>query len=328
MNRVKQALKRVALFILWPLRRFFDPRFAGIAAAMQANTHATVEATELLGRSLDELQAGVDARFVEQQRQIEALQGEAAKASGKYFERIARGDVSVLEPEVAGVLNRETTSDSFAAERGLFFNPPVWIGYGDGDVFVRAVNERVVETPYVFRQLASVPVGASVLDVGATESLVAISLASLGYHVTAIDPRPYPLEHRDLTTVVARIEDWEHEGTFDAIVCVSTIEHIGLGAYGEPANENRVDLAAMQRMHKLVKPGGFLVLTTRFGTAGVDSFQRTYDRPGLEELFEGWTIEELTIVRRDGDTSWSLADGSADTDDGSEKVALITATRP
>jgi 2-polyprenyl-3-methyl-5-hydroxy-6-metoxy-1,4-benzoquinol methylase len=335
MSRVKQALKRVALFILWPIRRFFDPRFAGIAAAMQANIQATVEANELLGRSLDELQARVDelqervdTRFEAQQRQIEALQAEAAKASGKYFERVARGDISVLEPEVAGVLNRETTSDSFAAERGLFFNPPVWIGYGDGDVFVRAVNERVVETPYVFRQLASVPAGASVLDVGATESLVAISLASLGYQVTAIDPRPYPLEHRNLTTVVARIEDWEHGGTFDAIVCVSTIEHIGLGAYGEPANDDRVDVAAMQRMHGLVKPGGLLVLTTRFGTAGADSFQRTYDRPGLEELLEGWTIEELTIVRRDGDTSWSLADGSADADDGSEKVALVTATRP
>ena len=61
MSRVKQALKRVALFILWPLRRFFDPRFAGIASAMQANTNATIEATEMLGRSLDELQARVDA---------------------------------------------------------------------------------------------------------------------------------------------------------------------------------------------------------------------------------------------------------------------------
>ena len=68
MSRVKQALKRVALFILWPVRRFFDPRFAGIASAMQANIHATIEATEMLGRSLDELQARVDARFEEQQR--------------------------------------------------------------------------------------------------------------------------------------------------------------------------------------------------------------------------------------------------------------------
>ena len=108
MNRVKQALKRVALFILWPVRRFFDPRFAGIAAAMQANIHATVEATELLGRSLDELQARVDARFEEQQRhfedqqrQIEATRDEAAHASGRYFERLVGGSVGDIDQSVA-----------------------------------------------------------------------------------------------------------------------------------------------------------------------------------------------------------------------------------
>ena len=84
----------------------------------------------------------------------------------------------------------------------------------------------------------------------------------------------------------------------------------------------------MKRMHDLVKPGGLLVLTTPFGTAGEDDFQRTYDRPGLKELLEGWKVDDLTILRRDGDTSWSLADGSADAGGGAEKVALVTATRP
>jgi hypothetical protein len=76
-----------------------------------------------------------------------------------------------------------------------------------------------------------------------------------------------------------------------------------------------------------VKPAGLLVLTTRFGRAAVDDFQRTYDRAGLDELFEGWKIDDLTIVRRDGDMTWTLADGSADVEDGVEKVALVTATR-
>ena len=83
----------------------------------------------------------------------------------------------------------------------------------------------------------------------------------------------------------------------------------------------------MKRMRELVKPRGLLVLTTRYGQAEADEFQRTYDRSGIDELLDGWQVEELSIVRRDGDTSWSLADGSADADDDVEKVALVTATR-
>jgi 2-polyprenyl-3-methyl-5-hydroxy-6-metoxy-1,4-benzoquinol methylase len=335
MSRVKQALKRVALFILWPARRFFDPRFAGIAAAMQANIHATIEATEMLGRSLDELQARVDARFEEQQRQIEATRDEAAHArdeaahaSGRYFERLVGGSVGDIDQSVAHLLNYASSHRGFAAQRDLWLNPPVSLAYEPGGVRLTNVNERIVEIPHVYRALARVPLGGKIADVGAAESLVAVSLAMLGYDVTAVDLRPYPFEHPQLRSVTTPIEEWDQKDeTFDAIVCLSTIEHIGLGAYGEDPKDGRADITAMKRMHELVKPGGLLVLTTRFGMAGEDEFQRTYDRPGLEELLEGWQVEELAVLRRDDDTSWSLADGSADADDGVEKVTLVTATR-
>jgi 2-polyprenyl-3-methyl-5-hydroxy-6-metoxy-1,4-benzoquinol methylase len=335
MSRVKQALKRVALFILWPARRFFDPRFAGIAAAMQANIHATIEATEMLGRALDELQARVDARFEEQQRQIEATRDEAAHArdeaahaSGRYFERLVGGSVGDIDQSVAHLLNYASSHRGFAAQRDLWLNPPVSLAYEPGGVRLTNVNERIVEIPHVYRALARVPLGGKIADVGAAESLVAVSLAMLGYDVTAVDLRPYPFEHPQLRSVTTPIEEWDQKDeTFDAIVCLSTIEHIGLGAYGEDPKDGRADITAMKRMHELVKPGGLLVLTTRFGSAGEDEFQRTYDRPGLEELLEGWQVEELSVLRRDGDTSWSLADGSADADDDVEKVTLVTATR-
>lgn len=335
MNRVKQALKRVALFILWPVRRFFDPRFAGIAAAMQANIHATIEATEMLGRSLDELQARVDARFEEQQRQIEATREEveatreeAAHASGKYFERLVGGSVGDIDQSAAHLLNYAASHRGFAAQRDLWLNPPVSLAYEPGGVRLTNVNERIVEIPHVYRALARVEPGGKIADVGAAESLVALSLAMLGYEVTAVDLRPYPFEHPRLRSVTGPVEEWdEKDETFDAIVCLSTIEHVGLGAYGEDVKDGRADIAAMKRMRELVKPGGLLVLTTRFGNAGEDDLQRTYDRAGLDELLEGWQVDELTILRRDGDTSWSLADGSADADDGHEKVALVTASR-
>ena len=77
--------------------------------------------------------------------------------------------------------------------------------------------------------------GSTVLDVGCSESLVPLEFASLGYSVTGIDLRAYPLHHPNLQTFATPLEDWDTDATFDVIVCLSSIEHFGLGTYGEEA---------------------------------------------------------------------------------------------
>jgi SAM-dependent methyltransferase len=323
---MEELVKRIAKAILWPLSRFFDPRFEGINQALHANTVATLEATTLLGRSIADLQAQVDADTAELRRLLEETHREAAKASRSYFQQLLGGSTDDIDADVASVLDRETGAEGFAAQRGLWFNPPVWVGYDPGDVVVRAVNERIAEVPHVFRALLRLDPGARILDVGASESTVALSLASLGYDVTALDVRPYPFSHPRLRSIVAAVEDWETKERFDAVVCLSTIEHIGLGAYGEESSDSRADLAAMRRMHQLTKPNGLLVLTTRFGEPDVDELQRTYDKGGLDELLEGWKVEDLTILRREDETTW-IADGAGQQPPDTEAVALVTATR-
>jgi 2-polyprenyl-3-methyl-5-hydroxy-6-metoxy-1,4-benzoquinol methylase len=340
-TRLKQVVRSIGRAILWPVRRFFDPRFAGIAAAIQGNVAATVEATELLGRALDDLNSRMDdlnsrleARFEAQQRLLEQAReeaslarDEAAHASGRYFERLVGGSVREIDQSVAHLLNYASSHKGFAAQRDLWLNQPVSLAYEPGGVRLANVNERIVEIPHVYRALARLEPGAKVADVGAAESLVAFSLALLGYDVTAVDLRPYPYEHPRLRSVTTPIEEWEHDGAFDAIICLSTIEHVGLGAYGEEPKKDRADIAAMRRMHELAAPGGLLVLTTRFGQARVDELERTYDRAGLDELLEGWNVEELTIVRREDEKTWTLADGKPSENEGAEQVALVTATR-
>lgn len=327
MTRLKSGLKAIARVILWPISRFFDPRFAGIAAAVQADVMATTEATELLGRSLDELQARIEARLDEHERLIGETRDEAAHASGRYFERLVGGSVTAIDQSAAQLLNYAASHKGFAAQRDLWLNPPISLAYEPGGVRLTNVNERIVEIPHVYRALARLEPGAKVADIGAAESLVAFSLALLGYEVTAIDLRPYPFEHPKLQSVTSAIEEWDHDGTFDGLICLSTIEHVGLGAYGEEAKDERADLEAMRRMRELTTPGGLLVLTTRFGRPSVDELERTYDQAGLDELLTGWNVDELTVLRREDETTWALADGTGGADDGAEKVVLVTATR-
>ena len=329
---MKDALKRFVRLLLWPLRRFFDPRFQGVVDGVSAAVHQVVasnaESAALIGRSVSELEATTEELVQSATEELRALLAEtrdlAERASGAYFERLAEGGSPAdLDAETARLLNYAEGHRGFAAQRQLWFNPPLSLAYEPRRVRLVEINERIAEVPYAYRALARLEPGRRVLDVGATESTVALSLACLGYDVTAIDIRPYPLAHPRLRTVVAAVEDWEGDGSFDAVLCLSTIEHIGMAAYGAEPKEG-ADLAAMRRLHELTAPGGLLVLTTRFGRAGDDGFQRTYDRAALDGLLEGWQVEELLVVRRDDARTWSLAEEVRD--DG-EAVALVSATR-
>jgi SAM-dependent methyltransferase len=229
---------------------------------------------------------------------------------------------------MARILNYAASHQGFAAQANLWFNPPILVGYEAQKVGLRWVNERVVEVPYTFRALSRVPADAKVLDVGATESTVCLSLATLGYDVTAIDPRPNPLSHERLQTVVGEIEEWTPETKFDAVVCLSTIEHLGTGEYGVHTADQRADLKAMQRMHELTKPGGVLVLTTSVGPASITESHRTYDQQGLDELLADWNVDDVTLVQRRGATSWVTIDERiASLAPDQETVAMVTATK-
>ena len=284
---MKELVKRIAKAILWPLSRFFDPRFEGINQALHVNTLASIEATTLLGRSIADLQAQTEASIADLRRLLEETHKEASKASRSYFEHLLQGSTSDIDVDVASVLEREAGHRGFAAQRGLWFNPPVRVGYAPGDVVLRGVSERIAEIPYVFSAVGRLKAGASILDVGAAESHDRpVSRLTRLRGDRRIDVRPYPFSHPRLRSVVGAVEEWETNERFDAVVCLSTIEHIGLGAYGEEASDGRADLAAMRRILELTKPGGMLVLTTRFGEPDVDELQRTYDRDGLDALLE------------------------------------------
>lgn len=271
------------------------------------------ETTAVLGSTL----AGVRSSTDEIATMLESL---SARAGGL----LVGATLEQLDAGNARLLDYAESHSGFAAQRSLWFNPPIALRYAAGSVEVAGVNERIAEIPFVYRALSRVPPGASILDVGATESAVSLSLASLGYSVTAIDPRPYPLWHPNLEVVVDEIQRWSGTRTFDAVVCLSTIEHIGLGAYGDRQASGRPDLEAMARLRQLSRPGTVLAFTTRFGPATTSWLERTYDSQAIAELLAGWEIEESVVVRRHDRTTWAPEDASTSAADA-ESVIMIVA---
>jgi 2-polyprenyl-3-methyl-5-hydroxy-6-metoxy-1,4-benzoquinol methylase len=346
------VLTAIARALLWPLRRFFDPRFEGVVdrvdaarneatakhhaagewhrasmllqqetrsevdqlhSLIRADMEATSEAATVIGRTI---------------RDIEAMVEDVWRGNPTYVEQIAEGSIEQVDHRIARLLSYANSHEGFAAQRSAWFNPPVLVQYAPGEALIAHVNERIAEVPFVFMTLASVPSGAELLDVGASESTLSLSLATLGYRVTAIDPRPNPLSHPNLRVVVSKIEEWDEGGPFQAIVCLSTIEHIGVGAYDQDGIDTRADLQAMRRIHELAAPGALLILSTPYGRSRADEFSRTYDRRGLQELLDGWEIRERVFLSRLDETTWvPLASSEPPEESEREVVAMISATR-
>jgi hypothetical protein len=77
---------------------------------------------------------------------------------------------------------------------------------------------------------------------------------------------------------------------YDTILCISSIEHDGLGRYGDPISPN-ADLETMRRMRGMLVPGGLLYISFPVGRdAVVWTACRVYGALRIPLLFKGWTL--------------------------------------
>lgn len=235
--------------------------------------------------------------------------------------------VEHLTTSQASFLNFAGSHLGFAAQRNLWFNDPVSCVYRAGDVAVSTTTERILEVPFALAAASKLAEGARILDVGCAESLLALQLASSGFQVTGIDLRKYPLAHRNLEIVVGMVEEWSGPSEpFDAIVCLSSIEHFGLGAYGEDAGDALADQKAMTLLRGWTKPAGVLILTVPFGAATDTPTMRVYDTQRLEELLKGWAVKDIRYGQRTSPTTWEVTSRPPiDTEPGAG-VVMLTAS--
>ena len=84
---------------------------------------------------------------------------------------------------------------------------------------------------------------------------------------------------------------------FDAIIIISTIEHIGLKVYKQKVESTDGDIIALNEMKRILKPNGFLILTTPYiGNAKlrVNICERQYNRNRLNTLIKGMKVTQET----------------------------------
>jgi hypothetical protein len=75
-----------------------------------------------------------------------------------------------------------------------------------------------------------------------------------------------------------------------------TVEHIGLGRYGDPLNPDG-DLKAIRELQRVVQPGGHLLFVVPVGKPRlVFNAHRIYGAEMIREYFSGWTLRDFSLV--------------------------------
>jgi len=166
------------------------------------------------------------------------------------------------------------------------------------------VNERSVEIPWL---LSKVGVPRRVLDVGAADATYLSDLAKragmVGGLAYAIDTRMFdapPGIIFEVCNAAAMPAEWS--GTFDCVTCVSTLDHIGLAAYGNAPNPGAC-LRVTNEIWRVTAPGGRLLLTVPFGADRVTKFSA-----GMQRVFGGaalaWLFQAPLDEPRDSRWKW------------------------
>ena len=85
--------------------------------------------------------------------------------------------------------------------------------------------------------------------------------------------------------------------TTDSLSCLHTIEHFGLGRYGDPINPDG-HLRGLEQLKRMVIPGGIFYLSNPIGPERVEfNAHRVFAPQTVIDWFsDGWKIEKFAVI--------------------------------
>jgi len=133
------------------------------------------------------------------------------------------------------------------------------------------------------------------------------SILSFGTIVSAFIPvkfydyRPADLKLSNWDSGFADLTNLPFEtNSQSSISCMHTVEHIGLGRYGDPLDATG-DLKAINELKRIVKPGGDLLFVTPVGKSRIEfNAHRVYSYEQILSYFSPLSLFEFSLIPDQG----------------------------
>lgn len=209
-----------------------------------------------------------------------------------------------------------------------FYNTIRFVVFGDRPPSF--CNERIIEIPWASRKICQFPKSARILEFG---NVLGPTLARSGYNVETVDTSDYDEVVRGWTHIRLNICDLDIRDSYDVALSISTIEHVGLGHYGDAIIPDG-DRKAVERLAQALRAGGLLYATVPFAPVMTTTWQRFYDLESLQRLFGPHFSFRIEVHAFSG-LKWHLVDPDSPEDTNATRmttevvtqVALIEATK-
>jgi SAM-dependent methyltransferase len=123
------------------------------------------------------------------------------------------------------------------------------------------------------------------------------SIVSAFVPVKFYDYRPAKLQLSDFSSAFADLLNLPFgENSIESLSCMHTVEHIGLGRYGDALDANG-DLKAIAELKRVLKPGGHLLFVTPVGQPVVQfNAHRVYSYEQILGYFHPLVLREFSMV--------------------------------
>jgi SAM-dependent methyltransferase len=193
--------------------------------------------------------------------------------------------------------------------------------YLDG-LLAGVTSERLVEYSFLKRNLLSPDIEAIILDIGFADSNLTKTIGKFGYmrwNVFGVDIHRVQEKSPfiSLATMDARRLGFR-DRVFNQVICVSTIEHIGVTseAYNISKNDELGDMKTISEIYRVLKKGGTVIVTLPYSSKIKKQEHRIYDKLSLDNLTKMFSVQRKEFYRLDKG-SWkkcseSVADKAGD----------------
>ncbi len=158
----------------------------------------------------------------------------------------------------------------------------------------------VFHTSWAARKVKEI---APTYHIDISSSLYFCGIVSAFIPVHFYDYRPAEL---NLSGLESKHGDLMHlpfeDNSVDSISCMHTIEHIGLGRYGDPIDPEG-DLKAIKELIRVTKPGGSILFITPVGGKAMIEYNahRIYTYDYILQYFKGLDLVEFSLIPESSD---------------------------